>query len=493
MVLDGLMSLVGKNLKIFFRSGASSSAVVLIPFLVVMFAGFAFNSSGLSNVHVGVYSESYSGFTNEVIGDFDGNGFSSNRYDSGESCIESIKYSESQVCIIFPTNLSSEVSKEEIVFYVDYSRVNLAYNLVNEIQKSILLKTSGVGEDIAQGLIDSLEGAKVSLPSVRLKVDDALSDAVKSRDANSGLEFPVENISSAISDLEDIKEDLNGTDLADDVTDVLEILEDIEEKGDDLTSDLDDVSDQQDAVVDKLSDASKALNGVIVSLNSLESVGAGDVVSPIDTRVEAISVSSTNRDYIVPIVLSLIGLFGAILISSTIVLKEKKSKAFFRNFMAPVKNSTFVLSIYLACSIILLMQFIFIFAGIEYILKIDIIPILGPLSLVLFFALSAFISIGMFVGYLFNSEETVIFSSMIIAALLMFFSNIILPLENISSEFSKVLQFNPLVVANLALKKIILFGFGVGSVLHELLILAGFFVFFIVLSFIFRIFNRRVL
>ena len=67
MGINALMSLTGKNLKMFFRSKFSAAAVVLIPLFIIMFAGFAFNSSGLSNVQVGVYSESYTNFTNGVM------------------------------------------------------------------------------------------------------------------------------------------------------------------------------------------------------------------------------------------------------------------------------------------------------------------------------------------------------------------------------------------------------------------------------------------
>lgn len=489
------MSLIWKNLKMFFRSKISSTAVILIPLLIIMFAGFAFNSSGLSNIQVGVYSESYTNFTNSIIADFTGDGFSSNKYSSPENCIESIKHSESQICIIFPKDLTPDVSTEEIIFYVDYSRVNLANNLINEIQKSVLIKTSSVGEDIAQGLIDSLNNVKTSLPDDKTKIDTTLSSVIKNKDANSKLEFPMNNISLAISDLERVKGEIsdNDTSLKTDIDSVLEILENIKTKGLELSSGLRDISEEQDEIIFKLNSASDDLNNIIVSLNSYKSVSADDVVSPIETRIEAISADSNNGDYVVPIMISLIALFGAILLSSTFVLKEKKTKAFFRNFMAPTFNITFITSTYLTCLIILLLQFVFIFIGVQYILGVNIVPILGPLAVVLLVALLAFISIGMFIGYLFRSDETVIFSSMIVAALLLFFSNIILPLENISKELIKFLKFNPLVVTNLALKKIILFNLGFSTILNELLILSGFFIAFFILNCIFRKLTRRVL
>ena len=161
--------------------------------------------------------------------------------------------------------------------------------------------------------------------------------------------------------------------------------------------------------------------------------------------------------------------------------------------MASSSIITFIVSTYLTCLTILLIQFAFILVGARYVLKIDIMSILGPLSVTLLVALMAFISIGMFIGYLFRSDETVIFSSMIISALLMFFSNIILPLENISPELVKFFRFNPLVVTNLAFKKIILFGFGFGAIWIELLILFGFFSVFFALNCFFRSLTKRIL
>ena len=161
--------------------------------------------------------------------------------------------------------------------------------------------------------------------------------------------------------------------------------------------------------------------------------------------------------------------------------------------MAPTRNITFILSTYLTCLAILLIQFSLIFVGAKYMLKIDIMSMIGPLFITLLITLLAFVSIGMFIGYLFRSDETVIFASMIFSALLMFFSNIILPLENISPELVRFFRFNPLVIANLAFKKMILFGFGFGAIWNELLILFGFFVVFFILNCVFRSLTKRIL
>jgi len=489
---SSLISLIAKNLRMFFRSRVSASAVILIPFVIIILTGFAFNSSQLSNVNVGVYSASYSNFTRSLISDFEEDGFTSTEYPSVEGCIESVKQSESQICVIFPTDLSPDISSEDIVFHADYSRVNLVSTLINDIQESVLLKTSGVSEELAQGLIDSLEDLKESLPTSKEKIDKALTDALSNKKANSNIIFPTDEITIAIEELEEIVADINSSE-ADDIEDVLVNLRLIEADSLLVSDDIEDMTARQTEVVSDLGRISTELGVLISSLNSQRVVSAGNVVSPITTRIEAINVDSTNKDYMIPIVFSLIALFGSILLSSTFVLKEKKTKAFFRNFMAPVKNTTFIFSTYLTCLFIIFIQFVPVLFGVRYILKMNIFDMILPLMVVLFITVSTFIAIGMFIGYLFRSEETIIFSSMIIAALLMFFSNVILPLENISSGFMTVFKFNPLVLSNLAFKKIMLFGFGFGSIWVELLILFAFFVVFFILNCIFRQLTRRIL
>lgn len=492
MTFRALGSLISKNMKMFFRSKISASAVILIPLLVVMLAGFAFDSSELSNIKIGVYSSEYTEFTNSVIVDFEGKGFSSARYDNSESCINSVRHSETQICIIFPAGLNPDINAEDIVFYADYSRVNLASELVTQIQKSIGIRTSAVSEGLAQDLIDTLESIKSTLPDNAEKISDAIDDAENNYDLISSLDFPVGDVEDAIKDLEDIKADVNDTSIENDIQTIIDDLQDVNESGHDFSDNIDSINSEQDQLLSSLSAASVSLNKLIAVLNGQREISASSVVSPIKTRIEPVTLDSNSKDYMVPIMLALIALFGSILLSSTMILKEKKTKAFFRNFMAPVNNVMFILATYLTCMFILFIQFVFIVIGIEWVLDMNIVPILGPLSLVLFAALSVFVGLGMLIGYLFRSEETVIFSSMIIASLLMFFSNAILPLENISSGIMNILKYSPLVLSSEAIKKIMLFRLGYGSVAIELLILGAFFLVFFTLNCALRRMTSRI-
>ena len=242
-----------------------------------------------------------------------------------------------------------------------------------------------------------------------------------------------------------------------------------------------------------LKNISSNLDVLINSINKVNVLEAEKIVSPIKTKVEPISIDSKNRDYLIPTIIALIALFGGVLLSSTLVLKEKKTKAYFRNFLTPTWDFTFIFGSYLTSLIILSIQFLLIFAGIILILKIPIFGVLPSVLLVLFMSISVFVFLGMFIGYLFRSEETTIFAAVLTASVLMFFSNTILPIETISSSFNKFAVFNPLVVSETALKKVILFDFNAFAVLPEIYVLGGFLLVFATLTYISRKVTKRML
>jgi ABC-type multidrug transport system permease subunit len=493
MIFDSLYELVRKDLKMFFRSKVSSVFVILIPFLIILLAGFAFNSSNLSNVQVGVYSNSYDEVMENIILNFDAGGFNSIKYSSDLECIDSVKSGDSQICVIFPEDLSSESSIGEIVFYVDYSRSNLADTLVNDVESSVSNESSSIGLVIINDLIDALEVVKRDLPETKEKVNDALNNAKSNVESTSNFINPTENVGGIIVQLGVLKESIeaNNTNAQNKVDEIVVLLGEVNTQGEQLSSDLNSNVEKQGEIVNSLNLVLEKINVLLISLNSNEIQSAEKIISPVKTRIEPINPESKSRDYLIPTLLSLIAMFGSILLASTFVLKSKKTRAFFRNFMTPTKSILFIISTYLTCLIVLLVQFIFVFIGIKFILKMNIFSMPLELLVVLFLSLTVFIFIGMFIGYLFRSEETIIFASMIIATLFMFFSNAILPLENISSGLMKFAMFNPLVVSSLAFKKVVLFGLNFSAIGTELFVLAGFFVVFFGLTWLFRRMNRR--
>ena len=173
MGIRALGSIVGKDFKIFTRSRISSAIIILAPLLIILFAGTAFNSSKLTDVTVGVYSENYTQMTENILTDFSQN-YKIEKLNSLEDCINSVKLTKSQICVKFPGDLSQTGSLKNVTFYVDYSRINLAYTLIHQIETKISDEASDIGTVMAQDLITLLETTKTNLPEEKNQLSDSI-------------------------------------------------------------------------------------------------------------------------------------------------------------------------------------------------------------------------------------------------------------------------------------------------------------------------------
>ena len=494
MILRSLWLLLKKDLTLFFRSRVSSIVIILLPVLIVLLAGFAFNSNNLSNIHVGVHKSVNGTNVDSVISGFESKGFHAVYYPTLEDCINSVKLANTQICVDFSKNTSLG-SQEDVKFYVDYSRVNLANTLVNIANSKVRSTSLNVSKGKVEGILGKVSYVEEKLPTSISLVDSGKSYLQSSISSSSQSTSSLADISNAISVVHKLQASVNSSDTVS--VSYLNSLGTILGNAYNAQSSADSkinssLASQKDSL-SKLSSAHVNLNSLVTYLKSNDSGNLNEIISPIKTSVLPISQDSKSRDFLLPNLLALISLFGAILLSSTFVLKNKKTRAFFRNFSTPTNNVLFVLSMYLASIIILAIQFSLIFLAIKFILGMSLTILTGTMLLTLFLAWSVFIFIGMFVGYLFRSEETIIFASMIVASIFMFFSNIIIPLENISTNFLKYAVFNPLVLVHSTLNKILFFNLGFTSLYKDFIALGIFFVVFFSLTVIARNMTKRIL
>lgn len=491
MWIKSLFNIVGKDLRIFLRSKFSALIILLAPLLIVLIAGFIFNSTGVSGVSVAVFSNLDTELMNNIISGLEDKNFDLQKYNSQDDCINSVKSNRAHICIIFPEDLTQTGSTQEIVFYTDQSRINLAYTLINELESTISVTSSEIGVTLAQNLIDILISTKNNLPSEISQISKAIQNSNEIISISEVESFSL-NINNVISSLNESKELINNSEALDLIEDSLDKLLEIKESNLNVEEDLDEINNQSEEIKEILDEVSLNLERLIDSLNSLSVLEAEKIISPIKTKIEPINSNLKNRDYLLPIILSLIALFGGLLLSSTFVLKERKTKAYFRNFITPTSNSTFIFATYLTCMIILIVQFLIIFIGLWSFLDFYILNFLPEIVLILFISLTVFIFFGMFIGYLFRSDETTILASVLTATILMFFSNTIFPVET-TGIFKKFLLMNPLVIVNDSLKKIILFGWHPFNFLEDIYLLGGFAILFIILTYFSRKITKRML
>ena len=206
-------------------------------------------------------------------------------------------------------------------------------------------------------------------------------------------------------------------------------------------------------------------------INALKVTNANSIVNPIKTTIKPVSSKSSNLSFIFPYFIILIIVFIGIMLSSNLIIMEKTSKAYFRNFTTPTKDLTFVMSIFFTSFIVVLLQLVFILALAYYFLNTSVLSNLALTALLILAAISLFALIGMAIGYAFNSQESVTMASISVGSILLFLSNLILPLESMSPIIQGIARYNPYVLCSELLKKLTVFEAKFSEVYMDFIIL----------------------
>lgn len=213
-----------------------------------------------------------------------------------------------------------------------------------------------------------------------------------------------------------------------------------------------------------LDEAINALNAVELTfdeinseIRSIQVTSAEDIVNPLITNIKPVSQESTQLNYLFPSLMVLVIMFISILLSTTIIMMEKHSPAHFRNFIAPIKDITFVLGTYMTSMVLVIAQLIIILIVSSIFFKTQIISNLPVIAGILLVATSLFTLIGMIAGYLFDSEETATLAAISLGTIFLLLSSTILPLESMPEYVGEIAQYNPFVISTDMLRRAILF------------------------------------
>jgi ABC-type multidrug transport system permease subunit len=209
-------------------------------------------------------------------------------------------------------------------------------------------------------------------------------------------------------------------------------------------------------------------------INALKVTNADSIVNPIQTTIKPVNNKSGNLSFIFPYFIILIIVFIGIMLSSNIIMMEKTSKAYFRNFTTPTKDLTFVMSVFLTGFVVVSLQLVFILGLAYYFLNTTLFTSLHLTILMILAAISLFTLVGMVIGYSFNSQEAVTMASISIGSVLLFLSNLVLPLESMSPVVQEVAKYNPYVVCSELLKKLTVFESSFSDVYMDFIIIAAY-------------------
>ncbi|MBN2459271.1 ABC transporter permease [Candidatus Woesearchaeota archaeon] len=206
-----------------------------------------------------------------------------------------------------------------------------------------------------------------------------------------------------------------------------------------------------------LADLKSSLSRSQLELEAITITNAQAIVSPVNVKIEPVAAESSRALFAFPSLLLLVIMFVALLLSSTLVLFEKSSKASFRVSITPTKPSLFIFTTFMTSLLILLLQTIILLGLASHFLHIPLFK--NPLTSFLIILSSSmfFITLGMLIGYVLSTQEGAVMSSIVMGSILLFLSNLVFPLESIAPALVGIIKYNPYVMSSELLRKSLLF------------------------------------
>ncbi|MBI2111959.1 ABC transporter permease [Candidatus Woesearchaeota archaeon] len=523
-----------KNLRLLVRARMSALIVIFAPLLIILVLGLSYNTSSNYGLNIGVYSSSFTEEVNSFIKVLQEEEFRIITYNDVEECVDDIKLGAVHTCIEVPESFAVDGNQQkEIVYHLDPSKINLVYMIQETLKTKFNVKSQEISQDIAGNILTKLSTTKnviveknAVLGSAKEKSSSALSASESTKTSLAGLDLvlPTYNynyslvtdvvqtigeaqskITKAIAVIDastlnstektSIKSTLSGANgnlsaasstlngpgtetvenLISSLRGNLDLLKSKLSAASDgitsATSSLGTTTSSLTEVTSSLETVMAALTSAEADLNSLSVTNPDVVSSPIKTTVKKVGKEGTYLNYLFPALLVLVVMFASLLLGTTLVMMEKNSPAFLRNFFLPLKKATFITATYLTTLILIIIQLIIIL-GVSMIF-LDVSGF-GLVFFILLVAASIFAFLGMAVGYIFTSEETGVLASISLGSILLFVSGVILPLESVSPFLREITYFNPFVIAEKLIREVFIFQSPFSAIWMDLLTLISY-------------------
>ncbi len=490
--LQKLAKIVGKNLKLILRSKGSALIVIFGPLFMILLVGTAFNTTSVYGIRVGVFSEGYTDLSEAILNELAGKQFNIIRMQSRDECIENLKVGEVHVCSIFPPNLNIK-TESNILFYVDPSRINLVYLLIEGISSKVETKAEEISLQLTKQVLEVLTSTKNEIGENRDLAGSIITASHKGDQnieeaslALSGQDF---NIKESDFDFDSLEDNANNLAKLYNISvagilgplgriklvlrEKIGVIDKNAELGKSAVRLLKETKKDLEEQDEAASFIDKSFSKIEVNINKIGLTSAAKIVSPISTKIEPVVAKKTHLNYLFPTLIMMIVMFMAVLLSSIIVIREKTSISYFRNFISPTGDALFMLGVYITSLIIVVFQLLIVFGVAFYFFRTALLEFIPNVLAVLLIFVSMFTLLGMIIGYMFRSEETSSLAAISAASIMLFFSNTVLPLETLPTLIVKIARYNPFVIGESMLRKIMIFQYGLGSLAQQIYIALG--------------------
>ncbi|MBU0667430.1 MAG: ABC transporter permease [Nanoarchaeota archaeon] len=257
---------------------------------------------------------------------------------------------------------------------------------------------------------------------------------------------------------------------------------------------LENINSAKQTLSSDLSSANQLINENMLTFNTIEGIFSNiqnsisdmsiitpeSIIRPFSTQIKPLKTKMKMLDYFFPSLIVLVVMFVSVLLASTLVMKEKETSAYFRNFITPANNFFFTLGNYLTTLLIAGVQISIVIIIAATMFKINPGANLGSLIVLVLLVITLFSFLGIIIGNLLRNEETTTLTAIILSVIMFMFSSMIIPIESMSPKIAGFARINPFVISEEVLRKAIIFNRGFfelgGSItilLIELIVLFG--------------------
>ena len=198
-------------------------------------------------------------------------------------------------------------------------------------------------------------------------------------------------------------------------------------------------------------------------------IDVGALAAPVETTVVSVARTDDRLSFAYPYLLVLVIMFIGMLLASTLIVTDKTSRAAFRTFTTPVSDAYGTAMAFVTGVLILSGEtLVIVVLSVPFVAQ----PLLndaGSTLLILAIAILLFTAIGMIIGYLSRSQEAAMIACLSVGSVLLFVSNIIIPVEGLAAVSRALAAANPYIALSELLKRSMLYGVSTGQVIGELL------------------------
>lgn len=467
------LNIVKRNLQISLNMKGSSVILILAPLLLIALIGIALQDTSLKNVQAGIYSET--NFDDELSQSIkekiNENSIKTIENKNLETCKQNVKNGDTELCIELKEPHKNEIGQQNqnIILHVDFSKQRTVWTIIGKVQ-GIIESESEKERDIL--INDVKKNSKDALTEIEKQEEEL--EKIKNRiisiktETLPQLNQKIEGISKTQQEIRnklfEIETTLNSLEsyllqIGGQTTHINSIQSTIDDiriltysQTTSLNSNTKEIENEINKILNEIENLENSMSETKKRLKDVNEMDFDSIMNPIKTSYKSVLDSQKGEiskdlkflDYLFPSFLVFFILFNSIIFSASIRLRERKSNAHLRNSLSKYKSRHFIIGDFITSVLLISLQSLAILFIASFFLNVNLLTNTTSLLLIVISSVSLFTIIGLTIGSIFDSQESVIISSISLSLLLFIFSSIVTPTETLPASIASIVTLMPL-------------------------------------------------